>query len=235
MSNRGEIKFAIGRWLLTLLNALWRFALMVVGLAALYAGAAFISGFILAGRAFAADLPTNANIYRIQLRTEAQRIWGPSAPVATLAAQIEQESGWRPTVTAWDGGRGLAQFMPRTQAWACKEFADALGAEPCDAYRPRVAFRLQAAYMQHLYDRVDTANDDCDRMGFALMGFNSGEGWRIKRQARSPAPGNVWVTARINPGVTPANQKVAQDYPVRVLQRLEPRYVAAGWGDGVCS
>lgn len=185
--------------------------------------------------AHAADIPANATIYRIQLRTEAQRVWGADAPVATLAAQITQESNWRPSVTAWDGGRGLAQFMPATERWACKQFANDLGGEPCDAYRPRSAFRLQAAYMQHLHDRVKTADDACHQMGFALMGFNSGEGWRIKRQARSSDPGNVWVTARINPGVTPANQKVAQDYPVRVLQRLEPQFVAAGWGQGVCS
>lgn len=182
-----------------------------------------------------ADVPANANIYRIQLRTESQRVMGVNAPVSTLAAQITQESGWRPTVTAWDGGRGLTQFMPKTEKWACEKFRAALAGEPCDAYRPRVAMRLQAAYMKHLLSRVDEYDDACHRMGFALMGFNSGEAWRIKRQARSADSGNVWVTASINPGVTPANQRVAQDYPHRVLRVYEPRFVAAGWGRGACA
>jgi soluble lytic murein transglycosylase-like protein len=187
-----------------------------------------------AKRAFA-QVPANANIYRVQLRAESQRIMGINAPVSTLAAQITQESYWQPRVTAWDGGRGLSQFMPATLSWACEKFKAALAGEPCDAYRPRVAIRLQAAYMQHLIKRVDEYDDDCNRMGLALMGYNSGEGWRIKRQARSSHPGNVWVTAAINPGVTPANQRVAQDYPRRILLDLEPHFVAAGWGLGSCA
>lgn len=183
----------------------------------------------------AAQVPANANVYRITLRQEAQRVWGPAAPVSTLAAQITQESGWRPSVTAWDGGMGLPQFMPATLRWACREFAEQLAGERCDPYRPRIGLRLQSLYLKHLHDGVGDADDACSRMGFALMDYNSGKGWRLKRQARSPEPGNVWVTARINPGVTPANQRVAQDYPQRVLRLYEPRFVAAGWGPGVCS
>lgn len=182
-----------------------------------------------------AEVPANANLYRIQMRTEAQRVWGVNAPVPTLAAQIEQESAWRSSVTAWDGGQGFAQFMPATLKWACREFRDALTGEPCDAYRPRVAFRLQAAYMRHLHDQVDEYDDACSHMGFALMDYNSGAGWRIKRQDRSPVPGNVWITRHINPGVSAANQRIAEDYPLRVLKHHAPRYVRAGWGRGACA
>lgn len=181
-----------------------------------------------------AQVPQNANVYRITLRQEAQRVWGPGAPVSTLAAQITQESGWRADVTAWDGGMGLPQFMPATLRWACREFAADLQGEACDPYRPRIGLRLQSLYLKRLHDGVAEADDACSHMGFALMDYNSGKGWRLKRQARSPEPGNVWVTARINPGVTPANQRVAQDYPNRVLKVYEPRFVAAGWGPGSC-
>lgn len=182
-----------------------------------------------------AEVPANAAIYRIQLRTEAQRVWRLDAPIPVLAAQVQQESAWRPAVTAWDGGQGFAQFMPATLRWACAKFKPDLAGEPCDAYRPRVAFRLQAAYMKHLYAGVGKFDDACSRIGFALMDYNSGAGWRVKRQARSRAPGDVWVTRSINPGVTAANQRVAEDYPVRVLRLYTPRYVAAGWGRGVCA
>lgn len=205
----------------------WALALVTVVLLAVLAFGAFVVAH--------ADVPVNANLYRIQLRAESQHVWGVNAPVATLAAQITQESGWRPAVTAWDGGQGLSQFMPATLTWACAKFKGALKGEPCDAYRPRVAMRLQAAYMLHLLNRVDEYDNACSRMGFALMGYNSGEGWRMKRQARSDAPGNVWATAAINPGVTPANQRVAQDYPHRVLRVYEPRFVTAGWGRGSCA
>ena len=35
-------------------------------------------------------------------------------------------------------------------------------------------------------------------------------------------------------GIRPAAQAENQGYPVRILLRLEPVYVAAGWGRGVC-
>ena len=65
-----------------------------------------------------AQIPSAAVKYRPDLTREAHFIFGLDAPIPTLAAQIEQESGWRPGITAWDNGRGLAQFMDPTDTWA---------------------------------------------------------------------------------------------------------------------
>ncbi|WP_163769991.1 transglycosylase SLT domain-containing protein, partial [Proteus mirabilis] len=43
--------------------------------------------------------------------------WGLSAPVADFAAQLHQESGWRPDAISPAGAQGLAQFMPATADW----------------------------------------------------------------------------------------------------------------------
>ncbi len=42
-----------------------------------------------------AQVPPEAHRYRLTLVREAQRAWGLDAPVAALAAQVHQESGWQ--------------------------------------------------------------------------------------------------------------------------------------------
>ncbi|WZB64465.1 lytic transglycosylase domain-containing protein [Achromobacter xylosoxidans] len=39
------------------------------------------------------------------------------APVSTFAAQIHQESAWRPGAVSAVGAQGMAQFMPATSSW----------------------------------------------------------------------------------------------------------------------
>ncbi len=65
-----------------------------------------------------AQVPPAALKYRADLTREAHFVFGLDAPIDYLAGQIQQESGWRPGITAWDNGRGLAQFMDPTAAWA---------------------------------------------------------------------------------------------------------------------
>ena len=60
------------------------------------------AGLLVAQLAGAATVPPAALYYRAALTREAQFIFGIQAPVPTLAAQIEQESGWKATITAWD-------------------------------------------------------------------------------------------------------------------------------------
>ena len=68
----------------------------------------------------AAAPPAAAVKHPATLTREAQFVFGLNAPVAMFAAQIEQESSWRETVTAWDNGRGLAQFMDPTTTFITK-------------------------------------------------------------------------------------------------------------------
>ena len=52
-----------------------------------------------------------------------------------------------------------------------------------------------------------------------------------KRQARSPEPGRFEVTGRINPGITPGNQRENEEYPLRIVHRWQPLYES--WGAGI--
>lgn len=78
--------------------------------------------------AFATDrIPTAAEQYRRTLVRSAHAEWGLSAPIATFAAQVHQESRWRADARSPVGAQGLAQFMPGTAEWiaACALFARA--------------------------------------------------------------------------------------------------------------
>lgn len=60
--------------------------------------------------------------------------------------QLEQESLCRANVTAFDGGQGIAQFMPKTESWI-----EELMGEDLDMMNPRDAIRAQAFYMHRIY------------------------------------------------------------------------------------
>jgi len=68
----------------------------------------------LAGPAVAA--PPAAEPYRRAVTREMRLQFGLDAPVALMAAQIEQESAWNPLAQS-PYAQGLAQFTPSTAAW----------------------------------------------------------------------------------------------------------------------
>ena len=80
----------------------------------------------LAAQAQAADWQTRANAYKRELIREARAAMGLDAPVAMLAAQIHQESLWRPNAQS-KYANGLTQFTPETEAWIKGVFPSALG------------------------------------------------------------------------------------------------------------
>lgn len=177
-----------------------------------------------------AQVPDSASRHRQEYVRIVRSEWGLSAPVASLAAQIHQESGWNCRAVSKAGARGCAQFMPATGAWI-GDVDNSL--REGDLFSPPWAFRAQAVYMRWLHDRVK-GSVPCERMGFAMQAYNSGLGWVYKRQKLSPDPRRCFDAAcDINPGVLPANQREAQEYPVRILLRIEPKYLA--WGPGACS
>lgn len=179
----------------------------------------------------AAEVPTAALRHRADLIRTAQAEWGLNAPTSTFAAQIHQESGWRANVTAWDNGRGLAQFMDSTAGWLVKRYP-ALG-KP-DPYNPAWAMRAMVIYDRHLFRQVQGL-DDCQRMAAALKGYNAGVGYVLRAQAASPQP-SVWfgVTENIPTRQSSKNFEYSRRYPHLIIEKHQPRYVAAGFGKGVC-
>jgi len=174
-------------------------------------------------------VPTKALQYRSMLVREGQFVFGLDAPIAAMAGQIHQESGWRADVTAYDDGRGLAQFMDATAAMVSKAFPD-LGAP--DPYNPRWAIRALARYDSWLLARVHGKNE-CEKWGAALKGYNGGIGYVNRAEKQSSNPG-LWfnVTEWINAGQGAKNFEYSRTYPHKVLFKHQPIY--ADWGRMVC-
>lgn len=193
-------------------------------------------------------IPPAAERYRARLIREARLVWGIDAPVSTIAAQLHQESGWRPDVVSRAGAVGMAQFMPATAAWASKSLPtlnNSCGADDGDCPQgagplsPAWAIRALVTYDRWLWERV-SARDDCERMAMSLSAYNGGLGWISRDQAKTRAvgksPDRWWGhVATVNSGRAPAAWSENRGYPSRIILTLQPLYVAASWGPGVCA
>ncbi len=170
--------------------------------------------------------------YQSAITRIARETFGLTAPVSFLAAQIEQESGWRPALTSRAGARGLAQFMPATADWIEDQ-------HPMLARLARTSvewsLRAQSLYMRHLLSQITVFDNECERWAFAASAYNGGLRWTHERQARSLKPGIcLGLTCRINPGILASNQRENERYSERIADLLEPRYVRARYGRGAC-
>lgn len=173
--------------------------------------------------------PAAASKYRGILTREAHFVNGLSAPIPMYAAQIEQESGWRPGITAWDNGRGLAQFMDGTADDIARLYPDLGEPQP---YNATWAIRALVRYDTWLGLRVKAA-DDCQRSGAKLVAYNGGLGYVQQAQKASAQPG-VWfgVTEKMPTRQSPKNFEYSRQYPRWILLKRQPNY--ALWGPLTC-
>ncbi|PKN07980.1 MAG: hypothetical protein CVU73_11175 [Deltaproteobacteria bacterium HGW-Deltaproteobacteria-8] len=185
--------------------------------------------------AHAGGVPRAAQQYQRDLVRTAQNVWGLGAPVAILAAQVHQESGWK-TDAKSAYASGLAQFTPAT----AKDMARLYPAELRDAAPTNPAWALLALcrYDLQLYTAVSYAATDLDRWAFVLSGYNGGPGWvtrdRAKARAQGLNPAFWWDNVEVvNAGRAPQFWNENRGYPRRILLLLLPVYVKAGWGKGV--
>lgn len=199
----------------------WRVARLVRWEALLLAG--------LTSASYAAP-PRAALAYQSILVREAHFSMGMNAPIPMLAAQIEQESGWNPNVTAWDNGRGLAQFMDGTAEWASKEFPDLGKPEP---YQPSWAIRALVRLDFYNFNHVKGATA-CERWGAALKGYNAGLGFVLRAQEHSTQP-LLWFdhTELLNEGQSEKNWEYSRQYPRWILYKRQSNYLPA-WGAPMC-
>nr|VFK21761.1 MAG: Transglycosylase SLT domain-containing protein [Candidatus Kentron sp. LFY] len=176
------------------------------------------------GNAFG-DIPRAALEHRLDLTREARMVWGINAPVPLFAAQIHQESYWRPSAVSRAGARGMAQFMPATARWM-NELFPALGNG--DAGNPRWAMRAMVRYDQWLSKRV-RGETEYDRMWAMLRSYNGGLGhWRAEARIagnfeRGPVDAACGKAKRHD-----SHCKENLGYPRRILVVLQPRY--SSWG-----
>ena len=188
----------------------------------------------LAGQAHAQQpglqIPHRAHQYRRELVRQAHAQWGLQAPIAVLAAQVHQESAWRPEAVSRVGARGLAQFMPATARWWCQRE----GIDECLPHNPTWALRALVGYDKWLYDRAPAHYTPRDRMWVALRGYNGGLGhWQREAASAGLAqPSRTQVDAACGKARRAAvHCKENLGYPHRILVVLQPRYAA--WGPGL--
>lgn len=186
-------------------------------------------------RAPGVKVPERARQYQRQLTAEAHTVFGLQAPIATLAAQLHQESGWAWNVSSNVGAQGLAQFMPGTAADLARQYPTELG--PADPNNPAWAIKAQTRYMRDLA-RAAPGRTECDTWAFALSSYNGGLGWLRRDQAVARAkglPADTWfgaVEVTADTRRAPANVKQNRDYPRRILLLIAPTY-AGDWGRAV--
>jgi soluble lytic murein transglycosylase-like protein len=180
-------------------------------------------------------VPEASVLYRLRVERAANDYFGISASPARLAAQLHQESAWRPDARS-KYASGLAQFTPATAKWlpaACPEIGT------FDPWDPSQSIRAAACYDRWLYDRV-TGASECDRWAFALSAYNGGLGWVNRDRRRASATGADGARWFGHVELHTSRASWARDenrsYVRRILLRIEPAYIAAGWsGAAVCA
>jgi len=185
-------------------------------------------------------IPEASALYRHRVEQVVADVFGVNGSPARLAAQLHQESTWRPGVQSPAGTQGMAQFMPDTAHWMQDQFARELGA--FDPWNPVQAIHAAALYDKWLYERVQPFGharlSECSRWAFTLRAYNGGEVWLLRERGLTLANRNNpndWraVERWRSRGIAAHRENTA--YPRRILLTLEPAYLAAGWpGEAVC-
>jgi soluble lytic murein transglycosylase-like protein len=216
--SRRQIKFWSRVWLALMVG----FFLLVAG------GAAFADTSTSSGRTVE-EPPRAALKYRRDLVRNAHQVWGLDAPVAVFAAQVHQESGWKPAAVSRVGAVGMTQFMPSTADWMRQTFPSLAGGE---ATNPVWALRALVTYDKWLYERVG-GETEFDRLWAALRAYNGGLGhWQMEAASARPATDRIAIDAAC--GHARRSAKFCPEnlgYPNRIMLVIQPRYL--GWGRGV--
>lgn len=189
-----------------------------------------------AAGAQAASVPPACRQYQQYLTQYARATFGIDAPVATLAAQIQQESSCNAAAKS-PFAAGLTQFTPGTASDITKRHPLQLGSTPTPL-EPRWAIRAQNLFMRELVRRYP-GKTECDTWAFGFSAYNGGPGWVNRDKAMARAKGvdpNVWfgaVELTPDPERKPANIAENRGYPRRILLTITPVYIAGGYGRGV--
>jgi hypothetical protein len=184
-------------------------------------------------------LPRLARQHQRELTILAQREFGLGAPVALLAGQVHQESGWRDDVATGlvrssAGAEGLTQFMPATAKWIVERYPDLGTAEP---FNPLWSLRAMVRYDKHLYDRA-RGHTECDKWWWTLRSYNGGEGHLVNEGKNAEDSYDRHSLAEACGTARRAKLHCRENlgYPRNITERWEPLYLSAGWrGSRTCT
>lgn len=113
--------------------------------------------------------------FKDEVRKASWKYLGVQAPWWYLLGQLKQESGCRADIISFDGGEGIAQFMPVT-----REYVSKVKGYPIDPFNPASAIDGQTFYMKML-DEQNRAPGKPLWVSFAF--YNSGAG-TLNKEAR---------------------------------------------------
>jgi soluble lytic murein transglycosylase-like protein len=171
--------------------------------------------------------------YRLKIERAVSAEFGLLAPVALVAAQLQQESGFNPKAQS-PYAIGLAQFTPATAKWlptVCPHLGD------FDPWNADQSIAAAACYDAWLHRNVRNAASACDRFAFMLSDYNGGTKWRQRDQAAAAKAGSDstrWFgQVETSRSRSEAAHKENRAYVRRILQVLTPAYAADGWPGGV--
>jgi len=175
-------------------------------------------------------IPQAALRWQRTLTREVRLYWGLSQPVAIFAAQIHQESTWRPDARS-SHAAGLGQQTLVTEKWLAEIFPADLG-DGKGALDPHWSIRALVMYDRKLWSGRQSAASDEHRWGFTLADYNGGSGWVNKETLlarRSGADATRWFCGVEHYRVRgQAAWTENRAYPARILRTLRPLYEA--WG-----
>jgi len=178
------------------------------------------------------EVPQHSLQYRAALQSAAIERFGLNAPVARLAAQINQESDWQPDAESVYA-QGLAQFTPPTARWLPSICPDIGEPDPWDA---DWSIRAIVCYDFYLHAHAP-GHDECNRWAFALSDYNGGQGMRAREQtlaADHHADRNQWWSSVETYNARSASAwRENRTYVRRILLYVEPAYLIAGWPGSV--
>lgn len=110
------------------------------------------------------------------VRVQHFKYFGLAFPYWYSVSQLNTESACRTTITAGDGGRGVAQFMPKTS-----QYIQSLMGEKLDPYNSRDAIKMQAFYMY----RIHTKENWTDKLFIDFQTYNGGRSLLYKEYQRA--------------------------------------------------
>jgi len=187
---------------------------------------------LLVNTAAAQGIPWQAWEYREAMTESAWQTFGPDAPVALLAAQIHQESGWNCNAVSWAKAKGCAQFTDATAAGMARNHPEQCA--PVNQYDPGWSWRC--SHLLLLDTKIKPLGPgltECDVWAFKFRWYNGGPGVERDRKLALIAADNPddWKAVEpYNAGRKKSAWIENTEYPVRIF-RLE--FLYQSWGNPV--
>lgn len=167
-----------------------------------------------------------------------QSVYGLNGPVARIGALAQVESAWDPLAES-KYAQGLTQFTPQTSAWMAEIYPALRPADPWNAEWSLLAASMYTKKLLTDIKPINHAIPACDHWAMDLAAYNGGPTNLKRDRALAAAAGadpDCWfghteLHSRRDAWAFAENRA----YPVKVLLKWEPKYLAGGWpGTAVC-